>query len=101
MSYAIRYADNSLYEGDWENVPGYGVQTIVYQDGDTVVLRHQGDFYRVDGDGCVVGMDLISLLHYVIDDLKLVKAGAMVSRAKFEQIMAGARADQKTMRENS
>ena len=100
MTYKIRYADNSLYTGDWASAPGYGVQTIVYPDGDTIVLRHQGDFYRVDDDGCVVGMDLVSLLHYVIDDLNLVKAGSMVSRTKYVDIMAGARADQKNMRES-
>ena len=93
MTYKIRYADNSLYTGDWANAPGYGAQTIVYQDGDTIVLRHQGDFYRVDDDGCVVGMDLVSLLHYVIDDLKLVKAGSMVSQKKWDSIYRTAMAD--------
>ena len=48
----IRYADNSTFEGTWEDAPGYGVQTIVYYDPgmDDVVLRHQGDFTRLDDD---------------------------------------------------
>ena len=100
MSYAIRYADNSLYKGAWKHAPGYGVQTIVYSEWDDVVLRHQGDFYRLDDGGCVVAMDWVSLLHYVIDDLRIVKAGAMVSRAKYTEIMQAAKSDRDAMRGN-
>ena len=98
MSYSIRYADNSLYEGDWANAPGYGVQTIVYPGREEPILRHQGDFYRLDDDGCVVTMDWVSLLHYVIEDLRIVKAGSMVSRDKYAEILQSAKADRDAMR---
>ena len=98
----FRYADGSVFEGEWEDAPGYGIQTIVYHDAsmNDVVLRQDGDFYRVDDDGCIVTMDWVSLLNYVIDDLRIVKAGSMISRAKYAETMLGARADQKAMRES-
>lgn len=98
MEFRIRYADGGLYEGDWRNAPGYGVQTIVYPEAGDVTLRHQGHFFRLDNDGCVVAMDWVSLLHYVIDDLRIVKAGSMVSRDKYAEILQAAKADRDAMR---
>ena len=99
MTYLVRYDDETLVEDEWENIPGWGVQTIVYIDpSDGPVLRHQGDFYRLDESGEVVGMDLMSLLRFVVDDLGVVKIGSMCSRMKFDRIFQAAKADRDSLR---
>jgi hypothetical protein len=99
MAYLIRYDDETLVEGEWQDAPGWGVQTVVYDDPvDGPTLRHQGDFYRVDETGAVVAMDLMSLLHFVVDELCIVKVGTMCSRTKFDHIYQAAKADQDSLR---
>ena len=95
----FRYDDDSLFDGSWEDAPGWGVQTVVFDDpihGPT--LRHQGDFYRQDDNGEVIAIDLFTLLRYVVDELKLVKVGTMVGRKRFNKIRQEAKQDLVKMR---
>ena len=94
---AFRYDDETSFEGDWHDAPGYGVQTIVYADSyDGPTLRHHGNYYRLD-NGAVVAMDYDSLMRYIVDDLGLVKVGSMCSHAKYVRIMQAAKADRQRL----
>lgn len=97
----FRYDDNSVFHGEWKDAPAYGVQFISFYDPvkQHPVLRHQGDFYREDKDGSIVAMDLQSLLRYVVDDLKVVKVGSMVSQHTWTEIYDKARADRDSLRD--
>lgn len=75
------YDDGSVFEGEWQDAPGWGVQ-VIHWDGK---VRHQGDFYRLE-DGEPVAMDLFSLLHYVVNELGLVKVGYMQSHDRYDEI---------------
>ena len=98
-TFRIRYDDETMVEGGWQDAPGWGVQTVVYIDPiDGPALRHQGDFYRVDETGEVVAMDLMSLLRFVVDDLGVVKVGSMCTRSKFDRIFQAAKADRDSLR---
>ena len=89
----FRYDDATSFEGDWQDAPGYGLQTIVYDDPfDGPTLRHQGDYYRLD-DGAVIAMDYDSLIRFVVDELGLVKVGSMCSHARYVRIMQASKAD--------
>jgi hypothetical protein len=106
MKVIIRYADLSRFEGEWYDAPGYGVQTIAYNDPQAgPILRHgggpgrgSGDFYRVDDDGAVIAMDYNSLIHYVVDELGLVKVGSMVGQHQWQRIMELGMADRDSLR---
>jgi hypothetical protein len=76
------------YDGEWQDAPGYGVQTIAYIDPQTgrPTLRHNGDYYRVDDDGMVVAMDHDSLIRWLVDDLKLIKVGSMVGYYQWQRV---------------
>lgn len=90
----IRYDTDERFKGSWNKASGWGVQTVAFVDpvnGPT--LRHQGDYYRLDEDGDVVAMDYDSMMRWLVDDLKIVKVGSMVSRHKWKQIYAHARED--------
>lgn len=102
----FRYDDLSRFEGDWHDAPGYGVQTIAYTDPETgrATLRHgggpgrgRGDFYRLDDDGTVVAMDYNSLIRYVVDDLRLVKVGSMISSHQWEKVYQLAKQDRDSL----
>ena len=89
----FRYDDETAFEGEWQDAPGYGVQTIVYDDPyDGPTIRHQGDYYRLD-NAAVVAMDYDSLIRYVVDDLGLVKVGSMCSHEKYDRIFQAAKTD--------
>ena len=89
----FRYDDETSFEGNWQDAPGYGVQTITYNDSyDGPSLRHQGDYYRFDGSA-VVAMDYDSLIRYIVDDLGLVKVGSMCSHETYDRIFQAAKAD--------
>ncbi len=96
----FRYDDNSVFKGEWKDAPPYGVQFVSYFDSvkEHPVLRHQGDFYRVDEDGSVVAMDMQSLIRYVADDLKVIKVGSMVSQHKWTEIYNHATQDRDSLR---
>ncbi len=85
----FRYDDDSVFDGEWEDAPGYGVQFISFYEPvkDHPVLRHQGDFYRLDDDGSVVAMDMQSLLRYVADDLVLVERKSLTSDTKLQAMI--------------
>lgn len=101
----FRYDDDKRFKGPWEKAPGWGVQTVAFVDlvnGPT--LRHQGNngtYFRLDEDGDVVIMDRDDLLHYVVDTLKIVKVGTMVSREKWKRIYQHAREDMAELREGT
>lgn len=97
----FRYDDLSKFEGDWQDAPGYGLQTVAYINPHTgePTLRHgagrrgRGDYYRVDDDGMVVAMDYDSLIRWLVDDLKLIKVGSMVGYYQWQRVQALAMAD--------
>lgn len=104
MKVIVRYDDLSRFEGDWEDAPGYGVQTIAYIAPAGPDMKHgagragTGDFYRLDDDGTIVGMDYNSLIRYVVDELKIVKVGSMVSRDRWQQVYQLGKKDRDSLR---
>ena len=97
----FRYANDERVECDWPDAPGYGIQTIVFVDPvNGPALRHQGDYYRLDDDGDVVAMDYDSLMRWLVDDLKIVKIGSMVSREKWKRIYQHGKEDLVELRES-
>ena len=86
--YKFYYADNSEYEGNWKDAPGRGVQVIAW-DGN---IRHQGDFYREENSE-PVAMDYDSMLHYVVEELCVVKVGYMLGSKKWNDVFQRAKAD--------
>lgn len=97
----FRYDDDTVFNGEWQDAPGYGLQTISYVDPVVghPVIRHQGHFFREDEDGSVVNMDMQSLLRYVVDDLKVVKVGSMVSPDKWKTIYEHGTQDRDSLRD--
>lgn len=89
MDWRIYYSDGTTFssaDGGWEDAPGWDVQAVVYRD--PIVgwaIRHQGDFFRLDDDGTVVGMDVAGLLDWTVNELG-IKAGRMLSQQKFAAI---------------
>ena len=83
----IVYGDGKIYSGDWLGAPQHrDVQVVIFDDPDNgLTLRHGGaggsecDFFRLDEDGSVVGMDLPGMIDYVVNDLGIVKQGKMLS----------------------
>lgn len=98
----FRYDDDSVFEGEWEDAPGYGLQTIAYVDPiEGPTLRHQGSYFRLDEDGDIVPIDDRDLMRWLVDDLKLIKVGSMVSRHKWKEIYQHAREDLAEIRERT
>lgn len=89
-SWIIYYSDGSTFsslDGSWEDAPGWGCQVVLFRD--PIVkygIRHQGDFYRLDPDGTVVAMDMVSFLDHVMRVLGVVKAGSMLSQGEFDKV---------------
>lgn len=96
MNWRIYYGDGSTFSSDdgaWEDAPGWDVQVILFRDRVTTwQMRHQGDFFRLDDDGAVVGMDVTGLLDWVVNELG-IKAGRMLSRDKFDIVYQQAKRD--------
>ncbi len=94
----IRYDDGTVFEGEWEDAPGYGVQTIAFEDPiDGPTFRHQGDYYRQDEDGDVVAMGYDSMIKHFVDSGQL-KVGTMMSKRKFNSVYQRAKDDVEGMR---
>ena len=81
MKYKIFYADESVYEGDWQDAPGWGVQVITTDER----IRHQGSYYRLEDDE-PVAMDYDDLLYYIVEELRLVKVGYMLGTKKWKKV---------------
>ncbi len=69
MRVLIRYADKSLFDGEWTEAPVWQVQTIAYIDpvNSIAILRHQGDFYYRADDGSIIAIDAITLMQHMED----------------------------------
>ena len=108
VDWIIYYSDGSTFssdEGDWADAPGWGCQVVLFRD--SIVkcgIRHDRDYYRLDEDGTVVGMDFVGLIDYVVEMLGVVKVGRMLTQAEYKRIYQQAvddRADlQVALREN-
>jgi hypothetical protein len=89
-SWFIYYSDGSTFSSDdgaWEDAPGWDCQVVLYRDPITKWgIRHQGDYYRLAGDGTVVAMDFVGLIDYVVEMLGVVKVGRMLSQAEFARV---------------
>lgn len=91
----IVYGNGDIYSGDWLDAPRHrDVQVVIFQDpvnDGSWTLRHGGaggskcDFFRLDDDGSVVGMDLAGMIDYVVNDLGLIKQGKMLSTMDWQQ----------------
>ena len=99
----FRYDNNKKVECGWSEAPGWGLQTVAFVDPENgPTLRHQGHggtYYRLDEDGDVVVMDRDDLLHHIVNVLKIVKVGTMVSREKWQQIYQRGREDRIELQE--
>lgn len=80
----------------WTDLPDRGFQIIIYYDRDDGwTMRHgcnvrHGDFFRLDEDGCVVGMDLTGLIDYTVHVLHVAKEGQMLSQKKWAAVLRAA-----------
>jgi hypothetical protein len=92
----IWYSDGSTFSSDdgaWEEAPGRDVQIIMFRDPDRGwMLRHgantrKGDFFRMDPDGTVVGMDLTGAIDHVVHELGLIKEGRMLSQNQWDEVL--------------
>lgn len=116
MRVKIRYADKSLFEGEWADAPSYELETIAYVNPKgEAVIRHGGDFYALE-DGEIIPWDEYTLLceavkqGYVIDPkrpktrffLWLVeqgyKIGTFVGPEKWQEIFRLGIADRDSLR---
>lgn len=82
------YGDLSVVSSEdmaWEKAPGWDVQIGLFRDpaqGGLWTIRHGGlgetvgDFFRLDGDGSIVGMDIAGFIGHVVNDLGLTEPGA-------------------------
>lgn len=96
MDWCIYYSDGSTFSSDdgaWKDAPGWDVQVVLFRD--PIVdwaMRHNGDFFRLDEDGSIVGMDITGMLDWAVNELGL-KAGRMLSRDKFDIVYQQAKRD--------
>lgn len=100
----IYYRDGSVCSSEdcaWEDADGWEAQVFIFEDKDVkFAMRHGADYFRLDDDGTVVGMDLIGLIDYVVNVLGIVKVGSMLSREKFDEIYQRAKQDMMSMKAN-
>ncbi len=88
------FGDGTVFCGEWNDTPQHrDVQVAIFYDQDDGwTLRHgaaggsQCDFFRLDDDGSVVGMDLPGMIDYVVNDLGIVKQGKMLSTRQWKEI---------------
>ena len=116
MFVKIRYADKSLFEGEWEDAPPYELQTIAHlnPNGEARV-RHGGDWYElVDGEflphseqsltvhACLNGFEpgkkpAIELVYWLIE--RGFKKGSFVGPEKWQKIHELGMLDRDSLRE--
>jgi len=116
--WSIIYGDHSIFtneDGTWEEAPGRDCQVILFWDNDlgNWAVRHGAfgrsvcDFFRIEEDGFVVGMDLsgmidhvvyelgiatpdeglVTIIHRAVHELGIVKQGKMLSRRKWDDVL--------------
>lgn len=91
----ILYGNGQVFSGEWLDAPQHrDVQVVIFRDPaneGSWTLRHgakggsECDFFRLDDDGSVVGMDLAGMIDYVVNDLGIVKQGKMLSTKQWKQ----------------
>lgn len=114
MFVMVRYADLSLFEGQWEDAPSSEIQTISYIDPKgAAILRHRGDFYRLE-DGEIVGHSYHAVVIAAYEngfrpirhpETELYawvkehgyKAGSMVGSEKWQKVLALGMADRDSL----
>ena len=82
------YPNGKIFEGDWEDAPGWGIKVITTEDR----IRHQGSYFRLE-DGEPVAMDHDDLLYYVVEELKVIKVGYMLGTKQWKEVFDEARED--------
>jgi len=86
----IFYGDGTRFssdDGPWEKAPSLDVQVIAFVDGNGKwVVRHGGDFFRLDEEGAAINMDLPGMIDYVCNVLGAVKMGRFLSSRQFHEI---------------
>ena len=96
LMWRIWYSDGSTFsseDGTWEEAPGRDVQIILFWDPDRGwTLRHgantrKGDFFRMDADGTIVGMDLTGVIDHVVHELGIIKEGRMLSANEWAEVL--------------
>lgn len=94
MSWRIFYGDGSQYSSDdgaWEQAPSLDVQVVAFVDENGKwVVRHGGDFFRLDENGAAINLDLPGMMDYVCNVLGIVKMGRFLGTAHFKRIRAEA-----------
>lgn len=116
MKVKVRYADKSLYEGDWKDAPAYEIQTIAYVDPNgNARVRHGGDWYELSEGEFVphseqslivyayangfkpVKKPPIELVYWLID--QGFKKGSFIGPEKWQRIHELGMLDRDSMRE--
>ena len=120
MAWVIIYGDlstASCEDMNWAEAPSWDVQIVLFRDpalGGMWTIRHgaepdsePADFFRLDHDGSVVGMDTAGFIGHVTQDLKMappdapletmiklavfdtgaIKAGKMLSTARWMEVL--------------
>ena len=66
MHVIIRYDDESVFRGEWDNAPIWGVQTVAYvnPEGEASIV-HMGDYYQFDSEGWIVECDVNTIMRYM------------------------------------
>ena len=86
IEWQIFYGDGSTFnsdDGDWEDAPANDVQVVIFKENDRWVLRHGGDFFRMDEDGAIVNLDIFGLVDYAVNVIGHIKQGRFLSTKKF------------------
>ena len=103
MNWRIYYSDGATFsseDGAWEEAPGWDIQVVLFRNAETGwAMRHHGDFFRLAGDGAVVGMDEVGMLDYVSNILGVVKIGRMLTQEKFANVYGRAKQDMAELKE--
>lgn len=96
MNWLIFYGNGSTFsstDGAWEDAPSRDVQVILFDDPKRGwIMRHgantrKGDFFRLDKDGTVVGMDFTGVLDHVVHVLGVIKEGRMLSQDDWDEVL--------------
>lgn len=98
MDWLLIYSDKGTFSSDkgaWEDAPGRDVQVGLFRDPDTDVwtIRHGAadrsrcDFFRLDADGSIVGMDLQGMIDYVVHEAGIIKEGRMLSSKQWGEVL--------------
>lgn len=81
------YANGSEFEGSWDEAPGWGLQVITWDK----KIRHnhpivEGNDFYILRNGEPVSIDYNTLLYYLVEELRLVKIGSMISSEEWKII---------------